>query len=72
MKKGVLQKDIFPELSEVESRIVELLRKDEDTAIDELNMRSGFSSSSIAAALLNLEVQGILKVLPGKRFRLYD
>jgi DNA processing protein len=72
MKTGMLQKDMFPELSEVESKLVELLRKNEDTALDELNVRSGFSASSIAGALLNLEVQGILKVLPGKRFRLCD
>ena len=59
-------------MNEVEKRILELLRKDQDTVVDELNLRCGFSTSNIAAALLNLEMQGVLKVLPGKRLRLYD
>lgn len=71
-KKRMFQREFFPETNEVEKKILELLRKDEDTGIDELNFRSGFSSSSIAAGLLNLEMQGVLKVLPGKRFRIYD
>ena len=71
-KKGMLQKQLFLEMSVEEKKIVELLRKDEDTGIEELNFKSGLSSSSIASALLNLEMQGVLKVLPGKRYRLYD
>jgi DNA processing protein len=70
-KKGTLQKQMFAEMSDVERRITELLSKNEDTGIDELNFKSGFSSSSVASALLNLEMQGILKALPGKRFKLF-
>ena len=71
-KKRTLQKQLFPETNHVEKKLLELLKKDEDTCLEELNFKSGFSSSSIASGLLNLEMQGILKVLPGKRFRLYD
>lgn len=71
-KKRILQKQLFPQVNEVEKRILELLRKDQDTNVDELNLKCGFSTSNIAAALLNLEMQGVLKVLPGKRLRLYD
>lgn len=71
-KKRLMQKPLFPEINEVEKRLLGLLRKDEETTIDELNFRSGYSSSSIASSLLNLEMQGVLEVLPGKRFRLCD
>lgn len=71
-KKRILQKKLFMEINDAEEKIMELLRKNEDASIDELNFKSGFSASSIASAVLNLEMQGILKVLPGKRFRLYE
>jgi DNA processing protein len=71
-KKVMVQKQMFPEMSDVEKKVAELLRKSDDTGIDELNVQCGFSSSSIASALLNLEMQGVLKVLPGKRYRLCD
>jgi DNA processing protein len=71
-KTVMLQRQLFPEINAVEKKILELLKKDEDISIDELNFKCGFSSSSIASALLNLEMQGVLKVLPGKRFMLFD
>ena len=71
-KKVMSQIHMFPEMTDVEKKIIELLRKHNDTGIDEMNFRTGYSSSSIASALLNLEMQGILKVLPGKRYRLCD
>jgi DNA processing protein len=71
-KKGTIQKQLFSEMTDDEKKVLELLKKDEDTSIDELNFSSGLCSSSIAAALLNLEMQGVLKVLPGKRYRLFD
>jgi DNA processing protein len=63
---------MFVELSEDEKRIVELLRKNEYMTIDELNFASEISSSYIAAALLNLEMLGVLQALPGKQYRLTD
>ena len=71
-KKGMLQKKMFAEYSEEEKKIIELLRKNEYTGIDELNFKSGLSASTIASVLLNLEMQVVLKVLPGKRFMIVD
>lgn len=70
-KKGrVFQKDLFPELKPEEIRILEFLRKKVHTEIEELILSCGLSSSEIAAGLLNLEILGLVKVLPGKRFSL--
>ena len=68
IKKKILQQKMFVEFTEEEKRIIEVLKKNECAGIDELNFNSGLCSSSIAAALLNLEMQGVLKTLPGKRF----
>ena len=37
--------------------------------IDEVIQRSGFSPAKVLEILLELEIKGLLKQLPGKRFR---
>jgi DNA processing protein len=64
------QKELFVSLNAAEKTIVDILNEKESAHIDELNMRSGLSNSSIAAAILNLELQNIVQVLPGKMYRL--
>lgn len=64
--KVKIQKELFIELSENENLIASILKKGE-TSIDVL-MASGLSSGSIAAALLNMEMQGLINILPGKRY----
>jgi DNA processing protein len=65
-----VQKELFVDLSDDEKKIAGLLNNDQILTIDELNFQSGISASSLAASLLNLEIKGMLKVLPGKRFSL--
>jgi DNA processing protein len=38
--------------------------------IDEINLRSGLSTTTIAAVILNLELQNVVNGLPGKMYRL--
>lgn len=64
------QKEIFIELNEDEKRIVNILKEKESTHIDELNLKSGLSSSAVAAAILNLELQNVILSLPGKIYQL--
>ena len=64
------QREIFIELSEDEKRIVTILREKEFTHIDELNLKSSLSSSAVAAAILNLELQSVILSLPGKLYQL--
>jgi len=64
------QKEIFIELSKEEKIIVDILNEKETVHIDEINLRSGLSSSAIAAAILNLELQNVVNGLPGKIYRL--
>jgi len=47
------------------------LNEKETVHIDEINLRSGLSSSAIAVAILNLELQNVVKGLLGKMYNCY-
>lgn len=64
------QKQLFIELSTDERKITDILQTKTSVHIDELYAKAGISSSAIAAALLNLEMQGIIQSLPGKLYRI--
>ena len=62
------QLSLFDCLSEEEKVIVDLLRANDKLHIDRLTYESRMPSAALAAVLLNLECQGLVKVLPGKRY----
>lgn len=64
------QRELFVQLSDDEKIVVELLQASQQTSIDELNLKSGMSSSRVAAAILNLELQNLVQSLPGKMYTL--
>lgn len=64
------QREMFVELSADEQAIVTILQSKETVHIDEIYLSSKLSSSSVAVAMLNLELQNILMCLPGKMYRL--
>ena len=69
-KEKKQQKELFIELSSEEKQIIQLLQEKETVHIDEINLRSGLSSSTAAAAILNLELQNVIASLPGKMYKL--
>jgi DNA processing protein len=70
-KPGVRsQKELFIELSNEEKIIVEILKEKESSHIDEINFKSGLSSSAVAAAILSLELQNVVSSQPGKLYSL--
>jgi DNA processing protein len=64
------QRQLFIELNPDEENIVAQLKEKELTHIDEIYTKTGLSSSQVASAMLSLEMQGIIKVQPGKLFSL--
>jgi len=64
------QQKLFVELTPEEQTITDLLKKNGDSGIDLLVTESGLTSSKTAAILLNLEFNGVIKCLPGKRYQL--
>ena len=69
-KEKKSQRELFIELSKDEKVIVDILKEKNLVHVDELNFKSGLSSSSMAVAILNLELQGVVATLPGKLYKL--
>lgn len=70
-KRKNIQTQLFPELTENEHIIVNILKKSENGAlIDTLSYESQLSHTTIAGLLLELEFKGVIKSLPGKRYTL--
>jgi DNA processing protein len=64
------QRELFTEMTKEEERIVSSLRLHGECGVDELCSETSLLPSKLAAALLNLEFEGIIKCLPGKIYRL--
>lgn len=69
-KQPKKQRELFIELSAEEKVIVDILKQKETVSIDELFIQSGLSSSSVAGAILSLELQNVVVSLPGKMYKL--
>lgn len=64
------QRQLFVELDENELKLVKILEPHECLSIDELAATTDMPQGKIASLLLNLELQGIVESLPGKRYKL--
>lgn len=71
-KSGAVQKELFVDLTAEEKRLVEMLKEHESLSGDELNFRIGVNASKLAGMLLSLEMHGIVKPVPGNRYRYTD
>ena len=69
-KPKAIQKELFINLTEEEQRIIEILRTKDQVHADELYHLTGYNSSQLAATLLGLEMQNLVKTLPGKYYRM--
>ena len=68
--KSKTQRELFIDLTTDEVTIVDILREKDSVHIDELFLKTGLSSSAIAASMLSLELQNVIVSLPGKMYRL--
>lgn len=69
-KPEIIQPKLFLDLSADEQRIVDLLYKNKQLAIDMIMAEAKLPSSKLASILLNLEFEGVIKCLPGKVYSL--
>jgi DNA processing protein len=69
-KSTARQTQLFLDLSPAEQSIVDILREQPDIAIDDLSILAQKSAGELAAQLIRMEFAGIIKTLPGKRYRL--
>lgn len=66
----VKQKELFIELNTEEKTIVDALKDGNSMGIDQLTQKTRLSISVLAAAILNLELQNVIKALPGKCYQM--
>jgi DNA processing protein len=64
------QQKLFHELDDDERKIYSLLSIGKEAGIDDIYLGSGMTAGQVAAVLLKLEFEGLVKCLPGKRYRL--
>jgi DNA processing protein len=69
-KPDAVQPRLFNDLAPEEKLIVDLLEKEGETAIDQICLKTGLAVNKISPTLLNLEFSGIVKVMPGKVYKL--
>ncbi len=67
---GTTQKQLFVDLNDNERIILDNMEINKNNAIDTISIESGLSMSKTAAILLSLEFKGLVKTLPGKRYKL--
>lgn len=64
------QKELFVELTMEEEKLVTILQEKETMPVDELYLKCGLSNSRMATVILNLELQNVIRSLPGKMYAL--
>jgi DNA processing protein len=62
--------DQYEQLDEDSKKIVNLLLQNKEMLMDDLSWKAQIPVSKLASLLLTLELQGLLKALPGKKFTL--
>jgi len=71
VKKDInLQQELFVELTDDEQKLINILQESGENGIDELMAKSKIPVSKVSSYLLNLEFQGLVISLPGKRYKL--
>lgn len=70
LKKNAFQSSLFEALGLEERKIIDLLSTHRTLSVDDITGLSMLKPSIVSYQLLSLEMKGLLKVLPGKRYTL--
>ncbi|MFP2997877.1 DNA-processing protein DprA [Spongiivirga sp. MCCC 1A20706] len=68
--KKLLQKQLFVELDATEKKVYAFLKEQERELLDIIALRCGIPTFKAASVLLNMELKGVIRPLPGKMFEL--
>ena len=60
------QLELFESLTHEEQKVIDILQKESSISMEELFIKTGFNASNMAGIMLNLELQNIIQVIPGK------
>lgn len=65
-----LQKTLFRDLSPEEKAVMQVLEAEGDSSVDLICFQTGLPVSKISGILLNLELSGLIRALPGNCYRI--
>lgn len=65
-----IQKQLFVELDEEENNVLDFLQKEGKAQLDSIAINCNFPSYKTAGILINMELKGVVRPLPGKLFEL--
>lgn len=69
-RKQVIQRELFPELTPEEQRIVESLKNTDGKPINQISIDASLPMSQLTGLLLGLEMKGVVKMMSGGMYRL--
>jgi len=64
------QQELFATLKENEQKIVKMLQENREMTMDEIDQKSDLSLPKIASILMELELKGVVRCLPGRIYKL--
>lgn len=64
------QQSLFATLNTNEKAIVDLLKKNKEMTLDEIELQSGLPLPKIAAVMVELELKNVIRCLPGRLYKL--
>ncbi|MFD0963156.1 DNA-processing protein DprA [Pseudofulvibacter geojedonensis] len=67
--KKVIQPQLFVELSDIENTVFSFLSQQEKTHLDAISIACKLPIYQLSSTLLNLELKGLIRALPGKQFQ---
>lgn len=70
-KTRAVQPQLFLHLNPDEQKIIDLLHSRDNAHADEISYHTGLTTSMLSGILLQLELQGIIRSLPGKLYRVH-
>ncbi len=69
-KKKDVQRQLFPDLNAIQTQIAKLLGEEQTLQIDILSLRTALPISQLNIELFQLEMNGVIQSLPGKKYTL--
>lgn len=70
LQKQYAQRELFPELTGEEQRIVDALGHNEGKAVNQISIETNIPSGTLSGLLFALEMKGIVKMMNGGMYRL--
>ena len=70
-KKGI-ERQLFPDLSPEQQRIVDVLTKSNDLQLNQLSVKTGISIGDITSILFQMEMMGVVKPMAGGNYHLLN